>query len=38
MENAYLAFDLTEEAPINSLIGHSITYVLPTVATMPPST
>ena len=26
MENAYLAFDSTEEAPINGLIGHSITY------------
>jgi hypothetical protein len=26
MENAYLAFDPSEEAPINSLLGHSITY------------
>jgi hypothetical protein len=26
MEKWYLAFDPTAEAPINSLIGHSITY------------
>jgi hypothetical protein len=26
MENAYPAFDPTADAPINSLIGHSITY------------
>jgi hypothetical protein len=26
MENAYLAFDPTEEAPINGLFGYSITY------------
>jgi hypothetical protein len=26
MENAYLAFDPSEEAPINTLLGHSIRY------------
>ena len=30
LENAYLAFDPTEEAPINGLIGHSITYPVAT--------
>lgn len=30
MENAYLAFDPSEEAPINTLLGHSITYRIAT--------
>jgi hypothetical protein len=30
IENAYLAFDPTEEAPINSLLGASITYRIAT--------
>lgn len=30
MGNAYLAFDPSEEAPINSLLGHSITYRIAT--------
>lgn len=30
IENAYLAFDPSEEAPIHALIGHSITYRIAT--------
>jgi catechol 2,3-dioxygenase-like lactoylglutathione lyase family enzyme len=30
LENAYLAFDPSEEAPINTLLGHSITYRIAT--------
>jgi hypothetical protein len=30
IENAYLAFDPGEEAPINALLGHSITYRIAT--------
>jgi hypothetical protein len=30
MENAYLAFESTEQSPINSLIGHSIRYPVAT--------
>ena len=30
IENAYLAFDPSEEASINSLLGHSITYRIAT--------
>jgi hypothetical protein len=32
IENAYLAFDPSEEAPINALLGHSITYRIATGA------
>ena len=30
IENAYLAFDSSEETPIHSLLGHSITYRIAT--------
>jgi hypothetical protein len=32
MENSYLAFDPSEEAPSNSLLGDSITYCVATQA------
>jgi hypothetical protein len=32
VENAYLTFDPSEEAPINTLVGHSITYRIATGA------